>query len=277
MTEGSPVDNADPALQDPARHQRTAPQRQAPLRRPPLGLPASMGSAVNSAFTAAVDSGTAVGSGVQGFVERGVDTAYTVIDAYMRRGLEAAQRQASAGFSGMGTPGAAGAGPVPPLQNAAWAQAASSLAGPWAELVRAWADGLAALAPALNRSAFGDGTTAPSGPAPAPSAAGAPTARPAPAAGPAASPRAKVTLEFMSRQVAGVSLSLEPGADLVQLQARWTGAADATHGPAALAFYSEPGHVHLRLTLADPPLPGRHHAVVTDRDGQHWGSVTLSL
>jgi hypothetical protein len=285
------MDHADPDLQDHERHRRMPPARQAPLRRPPLGLPTSVGSAVNSAFTAAVDSGAAVGSGMQGFVERGVDTAYQVIDAYMRRGLEAAQRQAPFAFGAASAPGGSAPGPMPPLLNPSWAQAASSLAGPWAQLVRAWVDGLESLAPALSRAGFGDAaaaaaaamggaaqaTSAASAAAPAPPSAGASAASPADQAPRAASPSPKMTIEIMSRQVTEATLELEPGADLAVLRAAWEGQADSPVHPATLTFYSEPGHVHLRLTLAESALPGRHEARVTDRHGQCWGRVAVTI
>jgi len=238
------MNEADPAADEHARAQRPLPQRQAPLRRPPLGLPASVGSAVN---------------GMQGFVERGVDTAYTVIDAYMRRGQQAAQRQQP--FDPPAAPGAAaGAGAWPQTATAAWGQTASSIAEPWMQLARAWADGLAALAPLASR--IGAGINPAAMPAGATAAAG---------------PRAKLTIEFLSPQMAQVEVALEPGADLAALHADWSRDGQPAAAPGSFAFHCVPGHVHLRLALAEAAAPGRHQAAVADGHGQVWGSVAVTI
>ena len=264
------MNDSDPGLETRPRQQRPMPQRQAPLRRPPLCLPAA--------------------PELQGFVERGVETAYTVIDAYLRRGQQAAQRVAPAaplpgmgslgGLGGLGGLGAQLAGSAP------WGAAASSIAGPWLQLLRAWADVVASLGPLAGGAGAGDalppgfmaaGAAAPS-PSGASQAAGAAPTTSAPTAA-TAGPRAKVTIELVSRRGAEVSVSLEPGADLAALQAEWLsdGAEPAGSAPGSLALYSEPGHVHLRLTLAEPPPPGRHEARLCDSQGQAWGSVVLSI
>ena len=307
-----------------SRLQRPAPLRQAPLRRPPLGLPAALGSALNQALGNGLDaargSGAALGAGLgaavqqgldgsramagaaeagmQGFVERGVDTAYTVIEAYMRRGQQAAQRvspgapETTAPLSGPGGLGGLGgldglAGLGASLAGSQpWGATAASIAGPWLQLLRAWADVLATLGPLTGRAVAGLGDALPPGfmatdaAAPAPfgtrqaaaaSAATAPTA--------ATGPRTKVTVELVSRRSAEVSVSLEPGADLAALQSDWlTPAAEpAQDAPGSLVLYSEPGHVHLRLTLADPAPPGRHEARLTDHQGQTWGSLVVTI
>ena len=284
-------------LDDPNRLQRPAPVRQAPLRRPPLGLPAEIG--------------------LPGVVERGVDTAYTVIEAYLRRGQQAAQRQSPGaadpgagpgglggsaglgGFSGLGLPGGLGAtlsGALP------WGPAASSIAGPWLQLLRAWSDAVATLGPLASR-ALGPGAglvpgfpgEAGQGPAAevhqAANAANAANAASTTAAAPAAAapaqapahgasgPRAKITIELVARGGAEVAVSLEPGADLAALQADWLAPPDGSPAtpPGQLQIYSEPGHVHLRLALAKPPPPGRHQAAVIDNQGLAWGSVVVTI
>ena len=95
----------------------------------------------------------------------------------------------------------------------------------------------------------------------------------------AAGPRTKVTVELVSRRSAEVAVSLEPGANLAAPQTDWLTpeTAPAAGAPGSLALYSEPGQVHLRLTLADPPPPGRHEACLTDSQGQAWGSGVLII
>lgn len=326
------MNDVETGLDDSSRLKRPTPQRQAPLRRPPLGLPASMGATLNGALGAAMDTsqtlsaglgaavkqglnsgqamGEAAGAGVQGFVERGVNTAYLVIEDYMRRGQETAQRLSPSFGPG---PGATRTGLAADAANA-WAQnlagplgqTASSLAGPWMQLVRAWVDGVSSLAPMagqmagqvagqvgdLNRSGVfnGFGRPSPTAPATAPAAApmgpqhahsheapagAAAAARPAMA--PAVGPRAKVTLEFMSSQPAQFTVSLEPGADMAALQAKWSGQAAAAAAPAQVALYNAPGHVHVRLTLAKAPSAGRHEAELMDGHGQSWGSLSMVI
>ncbi len=279
------MNDSDPGLETRPRQQRPMPLRQAPIRRPPLGLPAA--------------------PELQGFVERGVDTAYTVIEAYLRRGQQAAQRVSPgapaaasplsglgglSGLSGLSGPGGLGGlgGLGASLAGSApWGATASSIAGPWLQLLRAWAEVLATLGPLAGRVGAGLGEALPAGfmaagaaaPAPFGASQGAAAAPAATAPMAAAGPRAKVTIELVARRSAEVAVSLEPGADLAALQADWlTEAAEPAVGaPGSLVLYSEPGHVHLRLTLADPPPPGRHEARLTDSQGQAWGSVVLTI
>lgn len=245
------MSDADPANDESMRAQRPSPPRQAPLRRPPLGMPSSVGSAVNGAAEA----------GAQGFVERGVDTAYTVIDAYLRRGQQAAQRQQPFEAQGAARPFVA-PDPLsawPKGVSAALGQTASSIAGPWLQLARAWVDGLAALAPLAGRMGA---AVDPAGTAASRAAAG---------------PRAKVTIEFVSRRLAEVEVSLEPGADLVNLHAAWSRDGQPATAPGELVFHSAPGHVHVRVAVSDAASTGRHHAAVVDGGGQVWGSAAIKI
>lgn len=281
-----------------ARLQRPLPQRQAPLRRPPLGLPAHLGAALNGSLGASLDS--TADAGLQGTVERGVRSAYTVIDAYLQRGQQAAQRLSGAnplgsagpgGLGGTGGLGAAGglgslAGLGAALGGAApWGQQATALAGPWLQLARAWADALSTLAPLAARmgSALGDGVlpqgfaataaTTAAAANPAASATDCAAAAPAPAAN--RGPHARLTLELLSRRIGAVTVSLDPGADLADLQVDWQSGGAAA--PASARLYCEPGHVHVRLRLADPAQPGHHEARLIDLDGQAWGLLAMTV
>lgn len=324
---------ADSGADHSQRLQRPTPQRQAPVRRGPLGLPPALGSALNGALGAALASSQTLGSGlgaavqqgldagrtmsgaaeasVQGFVERGVNTAYQVIEEYMRRGQEAAQRLSPLG-PGPASPGLAADAAAAWAQNLGGplGQTASSMAVPWLQWVRAWADGLATLAPMAGQVA-GQVAGQMAGQAPGPfgglngrgvlgslaamaspmAQAGAPPlagavplgadarAAASTASARAAGPRAKVTIEFMSHHAAEVAVSLEPGADLAALHADWGDAAStaATAAPGSVVVYSAPGHVHVRLALSEPPVAGRHLAVLSDCHGQAWGSVSVLI
>lgn len=301
------MNDADTEADDSTRVRRPAPHRQAPERRPPLGLPPSMGATLNGALGAALDSSQALGSGLgaavrqsldtgramsdaaeatmQGFVERGVNTAYQVIDEYMRRGQEAAQRFSPPGFGSAG-PGYASPGFAADVAGA-WAQnlagplgqAASSMAVPWAQLLRAWADGLATMSPMAGQAtgwppATGASVSA-SASAQAPTA-GSSAASPGATAS-AAGPRAKITVECIARQPAEMAVSLEPGADLAALHARWSCEGVGAVGPGDVIVYSEPGHVHVRLALCEQSVPGRHVAALVDGQDQEWGSLSVRI
>lgn len=289
------MNDPEPALEPRPRLQRPAAARQAPLRRPPLGLPVSVSAAMQQGLDGSRAVAGAAEAGMQGFVERGVDTAYTVIDAYLRRGQQAAQRVSPgapetagplSGLAGLGRLGGLGGLGATLAASTPWGATASSITGPWLQLLRAWADALATLGPLAGRAGAGLGDALPpgfmaAGEAAHASVTGSEAAVAAPAAAPmaAAGPRAKVTIELVSRRTAEVAVSLEPGADLAALQADWLTppAGPAAAAPGSLTLYNEPGHVHLRLALADPPPPGRHEAHVTDSLGQAWGSVVVTI
>ncbi len=296
------MNEAETEADDSTRVRRPAPHRQAPERRPPLGLPPSMGAALNGALGAALGSGMgaavrqsldtsramsgAAEATMQGFVERGVNTAYQVIDEYMRRGQEAAQRFSPPGFGSAG-PGYANPGFAADAAGA-WAQnlagplgqAASSMAVPWVLLLRAWADSLAPMAPMAGQAA--GWPSAPGAPAGATEAASAATSAAPSAASPAApasatGPRAKITVECVARQPAEMAVSLEPGADLAALHAKWSCEGAGAAGPGDVVVYSEPGHVHVRLALCEQSAPGRHVAALVDGQGQEWGSLSVRI
>ena len=277
-------------------------------------LGAGLGAAVQQGLDGSRAMAGAAEAGMQGFVERGVDTAYTVLEAYMRRGQQAAHRMSPgapetagplSGLGGLGglngLNGLNGLGELGGLSSLGaslagsqpWGATAASIAGPWLQLLRAWADVLATLGPLTGRAVAGLGDALPPGfmaagaAAPAPfgthQAAALASAAVAPPA--ATGPRTKVTVELVSRRSAEVSVSLEPGADLAALQADWLppaaepaqDAQDKQDAPGSLVLYSEPGHVHLRLTLADPTPAGRHEARLTDKQGQAWGNVVVTI
>ena len=315
---------AAPPAPLPERVQRPPAQRQGPLRRPPLGLPPGLGAAwgpgsdsaradtPSTADTAGTASTTDMpDTDPPGPVERGVRTAYTVIDAYLQRGQQAAQ-QCSAGLPASAPWSGAAAAAATPM-----GVQAQALAGPWLQLARAWADALGSLAPLAARlggslggslggglggglgTGLGEQATAPvhqawatppwqpaqatsaSQPDPScqPTQPTQPTQRAPAATSTPSGPRARLTLELMSPRIADVTVSLDPGADLADLHAHWQAGPAAAPGtaPAHALLYCEPGQVHLRLALPDPPQPGRHEAQLIDPDGQAWGHLALTV
>ena len=132
------------------RLSREAPVRTAPIRNGVLGAPHAPTSSNGAGFTTAgmLDKGIrtaqraahAANAAATGAVERGVETAYTVIDDYMMRGRQAANRhQERNGRPGMndeqqryGPSWGAGAGPMSPVM------------APWFQMMRLWTDAMTA-------------------------------------------------------------------------------------------------------------------------------------
>jgi hypothetical protein len=123
---------------------REPPVRSGPIRRPGREVPTASTPSVEPIATTTVVEKLVSGAddAVKGVVERGVDTAYAVIDEYMERGRAAAllQTEQSDGRNVMGTESR--------NSNPYWA--ASDLMAPWiqwGQMMRLWADGLSAFMP----------------------------------------------------------------------------------------------------------------------------------
>ncbi len=221
-----------------ARVKREPPERSGPIRR------AVVGSSSTSPDRAAA---------VTGVVERGVDTAYTVIDEYMTRGRNAAGRwsQWTDGRNDMSEA---------PQFSTPWG-ASSDLMAPWWQMMRMWADGMSAFVPGgqgpatawLN--AFVPGSTAWSSQAP------------------------RVEVRVSSKPTAVVTVSLEPGADSMQLTAEPP--ANTGNGkkssPLGLTLESFPGLVRVSVTVPDDQPADSYTFTVRDKDHNHRGELRVDV
>jgi len=191
------------------RATREAPERTGPIRQ--AGMSSSSVSQIRAAGpvtpSSVVDQGiktarmmARVADGtVKGVVERSVDTAYTVIDEYMTRGRDAAGRRSQ------WTDGRNDMSQDP--QFSTWGPS-SDLVAPWWQMMRMWADGMAALmfcgpaAATTWANACARGGTGWTG-----SHYQAP----------------KVEVRVSSKRHAAVTMSLQPGAESMELTATGKG------------------------------------------------------
>ena len=132
------------------RTRRVPPERTGPVRnpaaasRPAPGIDALLDATVGEGLRTAERLAAASGAVVQGAVECGVRTAYTVIDEYVKRGREAARREERpVGRDTMSDEQrnygnwSAAWGPMWPL------------AAPWLQAMQAWANAMSAFAPGM--------------------------------------------------------------------------------------------------------------------------------
>src|SRR5580765_983710 len=128
---------------------REPPERSGPIRQAGMGgssasparaaEPVTPSSVVEQGLEAARMMARVADATVKGVVERGVDTAYTVVDEYMARGRNAAGRQSqwTDGRNGMSQD---------PQFSTPWGSS-SDLMAPWWQMMRMWAEGMAAFVP----------------------------------------------------------------------------------------------------------------------------------
>ena len=249
------------------RIRRSPPERTRPVRNPvvPPGQPAPgigtlIDATVGEALRTAERLAAASGATVQGAVECGVKTAYTVIDEYMRRGREAASRQERPNwrsdmkddrqnFGNWSTM----FGPMGPLM------------APWMQMMQAWTTAMssfvpgAAQQPAWNPYAWGGAAGGPHPP------------------GAAASPM--VSVQVSSHCPTEVSLSVAPGADAGTLVADALPVDDGSGAPplVAVAFTCTPGHVRVSVTVPNDQPAGRYSGAVRDAAGMQVGDLTVDV
>ncbi len=230
-----------------ARVKREPPERSGPIRRAAVGR-----SSASPGRAAAPGAPSSVEAAVTGVVERGVDTAYTVIDEYMTRGRNAAGRwsQWTDGRNEMSEA---------PQFSTPWGS--SDLMAPWWQMMRMWADGLSAFVPGgqgpatawLN--AFVPGASTWSSQAP------------------------RVEVRVSSKPTAVVTVSLDPGADSMQLTAeppanRGNGKKSS---PLGLTLESFPGLVRVSVTVPDDQPADSYTFTVRDKDHNPRGELRVDV
>ena len=244
-------------MADQARVKREPPERTGPIRQAGTGKSSSTPTPAADPVTpsSVVDQGlrtarlmvSVADATVKGAVERGVDTAYTVIDEYMTRGRNAAGRRSqwTDGRSDMSqsqdqqfsTPWGSGWG----------------LMAPWWQMMRVWAEGMAAFAPG------GPGAFAPGG------------------AGRTYQPP-RVEVRVSSKPIALVTVNLDPGADWLQLTAEpLAPAGDADTSPLALSFECHPGTVKVSVTVPDDQPADSYTFAIRDRDQCQRGELRVDV
>jgi hypothetical protein len=251
-------------MADRTRVKREPPERSGPIRRagtgsasaPPPGAdePVTPSSLVDQGVKTARMMARVADATVKGVVERSVDTAYTVIDDYMARGQNAAGRRSqwTDGRNGMSQD---------PQFSTPWGPS-SDLLAPWWQMMRMWAEGMAAFmspGPATAwLNAFVPGGTGWAG---SPSSA------------------ARVEVRVSSKRVAVVTVSLHPGADSMQLTADPPVATRNAKKPSPLdiTFECLPGLVRVSVTVPDDLPADSYTFTIRDRDHNERGELRVDV
>jgi len=248
-----------------ARRKRTAPERTGPIRNsilPHRATASTPPAAAPCEPRPASAAGEPPAGGLREALECGVQTAYTVIDEYMRRGYEAARGNRN---------DTNGSGPMNGNRpnNAGWQGAWSP--GPaameqWFTAVKAWTDMLSAFVPGGFPGAGPGGWQQPwnmggmAGPWSAPGAQGAPCPTPG---GP------PISVRVTSLRPAEVTACLIPGAEAMPLVA---------HVPhlKGLHISCEGGNVSVHLNVAADQKAGTYPGKI-QAHGRDVGDLTVTI
>jgi len=199
---------------------------------------------------------------VQGAVECGVKTAYTVIDEYMRRGRETAGRhqQRPNWRSDMSDD---------PRNYGNW----SAAWGPMWPLVAAWGQAMQAWTTAVSNFVPGGAPQGAWNPYWWAGAAGPASYAP----GAATSPT--VSVEVSSRCLTEVTVSVAPGSDAGTLAADALAIDDGSDAPALVgtAIACTPGHVRVSVTVPNDQPEGRYSGAVRNAAGMQVGALTVQV
>ena len=251
---------------------REAPVRRGPIRNRAVATPAAslrtsngrftVGAVVDESVKTAMRAVEAVNETARGAVERGVDTAYMVIEEYMLRGRQAAgrnhqrrngrhdmndDRQNGGGFGGSGI----GVGP--------WG-AITPLLAPWMQMMRMWTDSMTAFFPGGSGVAtdwmnqFIPGAAAWSG------------ARPA------------VSVYVTSPSPVEVSATLDAGAEYAMLSVEPL-AHSSGKGPSITDITAEctPSRIRLIVDVPSGQPIGCYSGSLIDNSGAKRGTVQLEV
>jgi hypothetical protein len=250
-------------MADRKRVTREPPERGGPIRRTGMGSssaseappadPVTPSSVVDQGLKTARMMARVADATVKGVVERSVDTAYTVIDEYMTRGRNAAglRSQSTDGRNGMSQD---------PQFSTPWGPS-SDLMAPWWQMMRMWAEGVAAFMSVGPGSASAWlNSFAPGG------------------AGWTGGPSPRVEVRVSSKRTAVVTVSLQPGADSLQLTADAPAATGNAKKPSLdIAFESLPGLVRVSVTVPDDQPADSYTFTIRDRDHCQRGELRVDV
>lgn len=203
-------------------------------------------------------------------LERGVETAYMVVEEYMLRGRQAAGRRhaGSNGHtshtgqerpnmsndrqdSGYGNGYANTAGPIPAMMM------------PLMQMMRMWTDGMSQIVPGGSMATEWMNQFMPG----AASWAGTPSTTRA------------ISVHISSRSPAEVTVDLDPGAEYAKLSVDplvVTGDNEAPH-LAAIRFECETGHIRVRVTVPNDQPPGSYFGHIHDATGARRGELRVVI
>lgn len=223
----------------------------------------TVGGIVDESVKSAMRAVEAADATVRGAVERGVDTAYMVIEEYMLRGRQAAgrnherrngrhemneERQGASNTSNGGFGGAWGA--------------MNPMMAPWMQMMRMWTESMSSFMPGANgmgadlMGQFMPGSAMWMG---------------------AAAARASISVQVTSPYPVEVKADFDTGAEYSMLTAeplKVTGHGDAT---LVVALRCAPGLVRVGVTVPSGQAAGRYIGAVTDANGLRKGEITVDV
>ncbi len=215
----------------------------------------TVGTVVDEGLRTAFRAVQANDATIRGAVERGVDTAYTVIEEYMLRGRQAAGRhhERTHGSDDMSDDrnyrrtGWPAGGDLPPLLE------------PWMQMMRLWTESMSSFIPG------GAGFPNPFAPRGAPSGS--------------AAARVTVAVQVSSKQPAEVAVDIDAGYERAPLSTDAMLHVDRTMGARIADFAVEcrDGHVRVRLAVPDTQSPGCYEATLRDTEGARRGAVRVDI
>jgi hypothetical protein len=237
----------------------------------------TVGAIVDESVKTAMRAVEAADATVRGAVERGVDTAYTVIEEYMLRGRQAAGRNhgsrngrndmnderqnggASSGYQSGGYNGGVSTGyQTGGYSGGPW-NAFNPMMAPWIQLMRMWTDNMAAFMPP-GMSMDWMNQFMPGG-----SAWGVPSGR------------ASVSVGLASERPVEVKADIDAGAEYLKLTAEPLTVGDSNGVPLHAHLECTPGHVSVRLTIPPTQPAGRYVGAVHDAAGVKRGQIIVDV
>lgn len=248
----------------------------APAAAPPSGSnglngarngPYSYGEAIDRSLEAARLVVDAVDATARGAVERGVETAYAVIDEYMRRGRAAAsqRRNSNSAYTatfggsvqqpGGGYPGGSSGGGAGGANSGPWGNASNNpLLAPWLQMMRLWTDSMMAFMPTGGANPFAMWTGA-------------------------VQPRPAIAVRTSSQLPVEVTVNLDAGAEWFLLRADPLVNAENPNSSniAAPSITCEPGRVSVSVAVPSIQALGRYTATIRDSSGIRRGELCVSV
>jgi hypothetical protein len=249
------------------RLKREAPARRAPIRNkavPAHDAALSVGGIVDESVKTAMRAVEAGNATVRGAVERGVDTAYMVIEEYMLRGRQAAGRnhERRNGRHEMNDERQSGNGP----SNGAYAggpwAAMNPMMAPMMQMMRMWTDTMSSFMPGANGIAtdwmnqFMPGAAMWGG---------------------TASARACVAVQVSSPYPVEVKADFDSGAEYSMLTAEPLKLVGAAEGSLAVTLKCSPGLVKIGVSVPAGQVGGRYSGAVNDASGVKRGEIVVDI
>ena len=241
---------AEPVNPSGSRSKRVPPARTGPLRNPMAAGTPQSGPNPARAVPRAEANGV-----LQKALECGVQTAYAVIDDYMKRGYEAARKsrdnpnnrghmgEEKSSYNNWSNPW----GTISPLMEQ------------WSVAMRAWSDAWSTMMPGARPGMW-------------PPAAWNPGYSPAHAG--AASSATAVTVEVSSRRPTEVSANLKPG---VELLGKLTADSFVPALQKGVSISHQGGRLRVSVAIADDQAGGRYSGVIRASDGCVIGDLTVVI